>query len=199
MNVDGILPFARYLMQKTLHPHSIAIDATCGNGNDTLFLAKEIGPKGHVYGFDVQQQAIENTALKLEKEQIKNVTLVPHSHANAHQHVAVNHHGTIDCAIFNLGYLPGSDKSVTTVYDSTIAGIHSIYNMMRIGGILVLVLYHGHEEGAKERDVLLDYIPRIPQEDAHALQYGFINQVNTPPFIIALEKRTDQPLPNFQN
>jgi hypothetical protein len=56
-------------------------------------------------------------------------------------------------------------------------------------GIIVLVIYHGHEEGTIERDELLHYCGQLDQNLAHVLQYQFINQANNPPFIVAIEKK----------
>ena len=60
---------------------------------------------------------------------------------------------------------------------------------MALEGIIVLVIYHGHPEGETERDEVLEYVKNIPQNKAHVLHYGFMNQVNHPPFIVAIEKR----------
>ena len=53
--------FAHYLVQKVLKPGDWAIDATAGNGKDTLFLAKTVTKSGQVFAFDIQDQALEMT------------------------------------------------------------------------------------------------------------------------------------------
>ncbi|MEJ7220935.1 class I SAM-dependent methyltransferase, partial [Staphylococcus gallinarum] len=85
--------------------------ATCGNGNDTLFLAQNV-PNGFVYGFDIQQLAITNTEQKVAT--FSNVKLIKDSHNNVKQYIKAEHIGKIDAAIFNLGYLPKGDKSIVT-------------------------------------------------------------------------------------
>ena len=97
-------------------------------------------------------------------------------------------YGHIDAAIFNLGYLPKGDKSVVTKPQTTIAAIEDIFQILSKEGIIILVIYHGHPEGKIEKDALFDYLTQIDQEQAHVLQYQFINQQNNPPFICAIEK-----------
>ena len=186
MKLERILPFAKTLLESHVTPQSIVIDATCGNGNDTLFLANLV-PQGHVYGFDIQEQALAATSAKTEN--YHNVTLIKDSHANASKHLTSKHNGTIDAAIFNLGYLPNGDKSIVTKPSSTIEAINSIFNMLATEGIIILVIYSGYEEGAVEKDALMKYLHDFDQQQAHILQYQFINQQNNPPFICAIEKR----------
>ena len=97
--------------------------------------------------------------------------------------------GNVDAAIFNLGYLPKGDKSIVTKPETTIQAIESIFKLLSTEGIIVLVIYHGHEEGQIERDELLKYLENFDQSKAHILKYQFINQVNHAPFICAIEKR----------
>ncbi|MCU5746849.1 class I SAM-dependent methyltransferase [Staphylococcus sp. SQ8-PEA] len=186
MKLKRILEFAHTLIRQHINERSIVIDATCGNGNDTLFLAQHT-TQGHVYASDIQEQAIEQTALKLEA--FNNVSLICDSHAHIANYIEEKHKGHIDAAIFNLGYLPKSDKSIITRPDSTIAAIEAIFDLLAPEGIIVLVIYHGHEGGKLERDKLLDYLHNFDQQIAHVLQYQFINQRNAPPFICAIEKR----------
>ena len=104
------------LHKQFLTPHlkkgGIAVDFTMGNGHDTLWLSQQMGEEGHVYAFDIQKQAIDSTHALLEKENaLSNVTLIHDSHANVKQYVT----SPICAGMFNLGYLPGGDKSVTTL------------------------------------------------------------------------------------
>ncbi|WP_100331900.1 tRNA (mnm(5)s(2)U34)-methyltransferase [Bacillus xiapuensis] len=190
MNLDGILPFARKLLEKTVKEGSLAIDATIGNGHDTVFLARLVGESGHVFGFDVQQQALERTAALVEEHSLTGRTTLFHrGHEQASASIPEKWHGRISGAIFNLGYLPKGDKSIVTKPETTIQAVEQIFSLLQPGGLIVLVIYHGHAEGAVEKDKLLAYVKEIDQKTAHVLQYQFINQVNHPPFIIAIERR----------
>lgn len=97
--------------------------------------------------------------------------------------------GRVAAAIFNLGYLPGGDKSVTTHGASTIKAIEQLLAMMKEDGLIVLVVYHGHREGKAEKEDVLAYCRNIDQQTARVLSYGYLNQQNDPPFIIAIEKK----------
>ncbi|UCZ52371.1 class I SAM-dependent methyltransferase [Bacillus shivajii] len=190
MKLDGILPFARTLLEKSVPVNGVAIDATAGNGHDTVFLAKLVKEHGTVYSFDVQEQAIEKTNQRIQEQDVKTQVQVIHDgHENIDLYLKQEHQNGINGAIFNLGYLPGSDKTVTTTPDTTIEAIGKILNELKKEGILVLVVYHGHHEGKVEKDQLLPFVRNLPQEDYHVLEYQFTNQKNDPPFIIAIEKR----------
>jgi predicted methyltransferase len=190
MKLDRILPFARKLLKQAVTNGDIVVDATIGNGYDTSYLAELVGESGHVYGFDIQEEAVTNTTTRLsEHHLLKRVTIVQKSHDSLLSEIPVSHQNKITAAIFNLGYLPGGNKEIVTKPDTTIAAIEQLLKVMAPEGLIVLVIYHGHEEGAFERDVLLDYVIKLDQQKAHVLNYRFLNQANNPPFIIAIEKR----------
>ncbi|MGG3887751.1 class I SAM-dependent methyltransferase [Metabacillus fastidiosus] len=190
MKLERILPFARTLLKTAVEEGDHVVDATLGNGHDTLYLAELVGENGHVYGFDIQEEAIQETKLKLEEKNITDrVTLFQCSHEHIESSIPAANHGTIAAAIFNLGYLPGGNKTIVTKPDSTIAAVSQLLHIMKKEAIIVIVIYHGHEEGQIERDALLQYVTDIDQTTAHVLEYKFLNQKNNPPFIIAIEKR----------
>lgn len=185
MILKRVLPFAKELLTRVIEPGNSVIDATAGNGHDTVFLAELVGEKGHVYAFDVQEEAIQSTAEKLQQVNLEGrATLILDGHENVSSYVETE----IAAAIFNLGYLPGSDHEIVTKGASTIQAIDSILHMMKIGGIIVLVVYHGHPGGEDEKNILMNYVSELPQSYVHVLSYQFLNQHNNPPFIIALEK-----------
>jgi 16S rRNA C1402 N4-methylase RsmH len=190
MKLEGVLPFARSLLRTFCKSGDIAIDATCGNGHDTLLLSTLVGSTGHVYAFDIQDQAIQNAKDRLtSSEADSNVTFFHQSHDRMMEVLPASIKGKVAGAVFNLGYLPGSDKTITTKGDSTIQAIEQLMELLRPGGIIVLVIYHGHEEGKLEKELLMSYVSTIRQRTAHVLKYEFMNQQNDPPFIVAIEKK----------
>ncbi|MCM3767105.1 class I SAM-dependent methyltransferase [Neobacillus niacini] len=190
MKLERILSYARLLLEKAVGPGDVVVDATLGNGHDTLFLAQLVGETGKVYGFDIQEQAVAAAYDRLSGHGVSDrATLFHAGHEKAADLIPAENHGKITGAIFNLGYLPGSDKTVVTKPETTIAAIEQLLEMMAREGIIVLVIYHGHEQGAVERDAILGYCRTLDQKTAHVLKYQFINQQNNPPFIIAIEKR----------
>lgn len=190
MKIEKILPFAQNLLQKAVQSGDIVVDATVGNGYDTQFLAELVGASGRVYGFDVQKEAIIRTEDRLLQHNLADhVTLFHQGHENLDHWIPQEHFGKITAAVFNLGYLPGSDKKVITKPDTTIAALNKLLKIMAPEGIIVLVIYHGHPGGENERDQLLQFCGQLDQAFAHVLQYQFINQKHHPPFIVAIEKR----------
>ncbi|MCY8922607.1 tRNA (mnm(5)s(2)U34)-methyltransferase [Bacillus atrophaeus] len=189
MMLKKILPYSKELLQMAADKGSIVVDATMGNGHDTLFLAKLVGENGHVYAFDIQESALVATRERLGEEYGPRVTLFHKSHDKIAESLPPEADGRVAAAIFNLGYLPGGDKSVTTHGASTIKAIEQLLAMMKEDGLIVLVVYHGHPEGKAEKEDVLAYCRNIDQQTARVLSYGYLNQQNDPPFIIAIEKK----------
>lgn len=187
--IRGIINYSHYLLGEAIHKGDTVIDATCGNGHDTIFLSKLVGDTGHVFGFDIQDTAVNNTKDRLTKNQLSNTTIIKDSHSNFINHISVDKLTRLGGAVFNLGYLPGSDKSIITKSESTILAIEGILSHMKQNGIVVLVVYHGHKGGDTEKEQLLRYTRLLDQKQFHVLYYGFINQKNDPPFILAIQKR----------
>lgn len=190
MKLEQILPFFRRVVKSTTSSGDVCVDCTVGNGNDTVFLANLVGESGKVFGFDIQEQAIAKTTAKLSEQNLSEIVeLFCTGHENVMACVPDKFHGKVASAVFNLGYLPGGDKSITTNSDTTIRAIESLLEIMKPEGIIILVIYHGHPEGEVERDALLAYSRSIPLERAHVLEYRFTNHKNAAPFIVAIEKR----------
>ncbi|MFG6148212.1 tRNA (mnm(5)s(2)U34)-methyltransferase [Halobacillus sp. B23F22_1] len=190
MKLKRVLPFAHELIKEALTEGDVAIDGTCGNGHDTVQLCKFVGSTGHVYGYDIQKQAIDHTLERLQSNHLADrSTLFQVSHDQIESTIPDEALSRLKAAIFNLGYLPGSDKSVVTKPDPTISSVSLILEHLAPGGLIVLVVYHGHPGGKEEKDALLEYVQHLDQKDYSVLQYGFINQKNFPPFIVAVEKK----------
>lgn len=139
----------------------IAIDATVGNGHDTLFLADCVTQTGFVYGFDIQPQAIAVTMERLRCNELKHVTLLQQSHANLRASLPAEIEGKVAVVMMNLGYLPGGDKQLTTRSDSTLAAIRDGIGLLRPGGIMTIIGYPGHSEGAIETAAVVDFLSGV--------------------------------------
>lgn len=190
MKLERILPFARTLLERAVKEGDYAVDATLGNGHDTCFLAELVGENGKVFGFDIQKEAITNSSTLLQEKGLnERAVLIHDSHDTLIAVLPEEAKGKVTGAIFNLGYLPGGDKNIVTKPNSTLSAIEQLLEVMAPEGIIVLVIYHGHPEGQIERDAVLQFAAEIDQKQAHVLRYGFINQQNNPPFIVAIEKR----------
>ena len=191
MKLERVLQYAQTLLKSAVGDGDIAVDATAGNGHDTLFLAELVGDDGFVYAFDVQKQAVDATLHRLLDNALEHRALVL---KDGHENVAKYVDKPVSGAIFNLGYLPGSDHEVITRPNTTIQALESLLKLLKVGGIIVLVIYHGHEGGKEERDEVIRFVSGLPQKYIHVLRYEFLNQKNDPPFVIALEKVKEYPV-----
>lgn len=183
--LERVLPYAKTLLSSVINEGDIAVDATAGNGHDTLFLANLVGETGFVYAFDIQQQAVDVTIQRLKENGLEHRARVI---LDGHEQLSKYVQEEVAGAIFNLGYLPGGNHDIITKGETTISAIEQLLSLLKIGGIIVLVIYHGHEGGKEERDAVIEFVKSLPQKYVHVLRYEFINQKNDPPFIIALEK-----------
>lgn len=183
--LERVLPYAKTLLSSVINEGDIAVDATAGNGHDTLFLANLVGETGFVYAFDIQQQAVDATIQRLKENGLEHRARVI---LDGHEQLSKYVQEEVAGAVFNLGYLPGGNHDIITKGETTISAIEQLLSLLKIGGMIVLVIYHGHEGGKEERDAVIEFVKSLPQKYVHVLRYEFINQKNDPPFIIALEK-----------
>jgi len=153
---------AHRILASHLRAGDIAIDATAGNGHDTVFLAKSVGPKGYVFAFDTQPQALENTKKRVTESSLENVQLISACHSQMETQIAPKHHGQIAAVTFNLGYLPGSGKTVTTKTETTIAAIQSGLSLLKPGGVVTIVAYTGHPGGKEEAEAIETIFQVLP-------------------------------------
>lgn len=184
-NMIDLLQLQKQFILAHLREGDVAVDFTMGNGHDTEFLSKIVGKDGHVYAFDVQQQAVDSTAANLKKAGCpENYTLILDSHHKVKEYVQ----GPIRAGMFNLGYLPGSDKSVTTMRVTTMPAIEAAIDLLDHGGVLLVAVYPGHAEGDAEGKMVLDYFQTL---DRHVICCTLIRILNSPtsPFFIVVEKK----------
>lgn len=185
MKLQRVLQYAQHLLNEAIEEGDTVVDATAGNGHDTLYLAQLVGDSGQVFSFDIQKEAVDATLHRLLDNALEHRAIVL---KDGHENVAKYVDKPVGAAIFNLGYLPGSDHNIVTKPNTTIQAIEELLKLLKIGGMIILVIYHGHEGGKAERDAVIDYVSALPQKYVHVLRYEFLNQQNDPPFIVALEK-----------
>ena len=153
----SILNKVKQIIEENIKEKDIVVDATIGNGNDTLFLTNIVN-KGHVFGFDIQENAIKNTNKLLND--YNNYTLFNDTHSNIDKYLK-EYNNKISLVLYNLGYLPSGDKSITTNYISTINSIKKSIQLLNNKGRILIVVYPGHEAGLKESIELNKYISTI--------------------------------------
>jgi cyclopropane fatty-acyl-phospholipid synthase-like methyltransferase len=155
---------AQEQISRQLQPGQIAIDATVGNGHDTVFLAERVGDTGQVFGFDIQQQALAHTRQRLLDAKLQdNVILIHDGHQDMRGSIPLTFHGGITAIMFNLGYLPGSNKSSITQPDTTVTAIKAASELLTKDGVITILVYRGHAGGMDESDAvarILDSLSR---------------------------------------
>jgi len=179
------LLFARELVAAAVAEGATVVDATCGNGHDTVFLAELAGAAGRVYAFDIQKEAIVATRERLlQHGLLERVTLLQASHDDS----TLWPPAPVSAVMFNLGYLPGGDHSLVTKAASTVAALQIAADRLKPGGVITLVVYTGHPGGLEEYSEVRRFLSCLPQTEFTVLEYRLINQVNNPPLLLAVQR-----------
>lgn len=168
--------------------NGIFIDATAGNGHDTLFMAQHIDTSSKILAFDIQENAILQTRQLLQNNDLyEKVTYILDSHTHILNYLGEN--DLVRLAIFNLGYLPGSDKKIITTPSSTLEAIHILLSKLEKKGKIIIVSYYGHDGGLEEKNSVEKLLSSLLQKEWTVLKYQFINQINCPPICYVIEKK----------
>ncbi|MDA8235221.1 MAG: methyltransferase domain-containing protein [Clostridia bacterium] len=176
---------AKEYVAKALGPGGRAVDATAGNGHDTLFLARLAGEEGRVYAFDIQQAALDNTLERLRAAGVdKQVKLTLAGHEEMAGYVTE----PVDVVMFNLGYLPGGDHGIITRPETTLVAVKEGLTLLKPGGLMTLVVYHGHAGGAEEAREVDEFAAGLTQEEFAVARLSFLNRRQAPHYVIIIEK-----------
>lgn len=176
---------AHELIEATLSSGEVAIDATVGNGHDTLFLAQQVGDQGKVYGFDIQADAIASARKRLtEADLLHRVSLLHESHTEIRQHCVT----PVAVVMFNLGYLPGGDLSQITQSSSTLPALEAALEVLRQGGILTCCCYPGHSGGLEEAEAVLSWAQSLDQAQFQAEAYNEKGRHEGRPFLVSVQR-----------
>ncbi|XP_019457325.1 PREDICTED: uncharacterized protein LOC109357746 isoform X2 [Lupinus angustifolius] len=161
------------------------IDATCGNGFDTLAmlnLVSDDSHKGYVYALDIQKDALDKTSLLLEESLDSNekqlVKLFNICHSKMEEVVPTN--AAVRLVAFNLGYLPGGDKEIITRSETTLLALEAAKRIIIPGGLISIVVYVGHPGGREELETVETFAARMSVEDWICCKLGMLNRPNSP-------------------
>lgn len=182
--ISNAVSLAKDYIARALSPGGIAVDATAGKGSDTVFLASLVGPAGLVYSFDIQKQALAETAANIKKNNLVNVKLIKAGHEQLDLYIKE----PIDAVMFNLGYLPGGNHSIVTTPQTSGMAVTKTLKMLKPGGIMTIVLYTGHPGGNEEKEQLEDILYKLDQKEFHLLKVTYPNQKNNPPYLLVVQK-----------
>ena len=192
MNVENerfVLRNARHLaadyMIRSITEGDRVVDATMGNGKDTLFLCELVGESGHVYAFDVQAEAVERTRQRVEEAGYSDrTTLFLAGHQTMAEHVPAG----VQAVMFNLGWLPGAEHIVTTKTNTTLEAVRAAVSLIVPGGIVTVCVYPGHEEGSKELSALLEYAASLSVREYNVAHHCFLNASSQTPQLIIIQR-----------
>lgn len=163
---------AREALERAVRPGDTVVDATMGNGHDTLMLCEAVGHEGRVYAFDVQQEAVTETEKRLKSRNVaERATLIGAGHEHMKEYV----NGPVSAVVFNLGWLPGGDHMITTRWETTSRAVQAALELLGPGGILVICAYPGHAEGELERRELTGYLAGLDNRRYNVLRQQFLN------------------------
>lgn len=173
--------FAHLIWRALVSPGDTVIDATVGNGHDTLFLAKLLNGQGHLFAYDIQKKALENTKELIKKELSgeiqKPIELILGSHECFKSCQA-------KLIVYNLGYLPGSDKLITTLAPSTIRSAETALTLLCPGGTICFTCYIGHLEGKEEFESLFNWSKELSTKDYSVSHHSWLNRKAAPSLLL---------------
>lgn len=182
----GITQLVHRFLEEHIQEGDLCLDATAGNGHDTVFLCEKVGVQGQVLAFDIQELAVEHTKKRLtEKGFAERAKVYVDSHCNMHQYVEEE---TVSCITFNLGYLPGGNHALATKADTTIVALEQSLKLLKTHGIISLVIYSGGDTGFEERDAVLTWLKQLDDKKYLVLLSSYYNRPNNPPIPVQIIK-----------
>lgn len=174
-NFCKLTEFAKQILLENIINKNISVDFTLGRGNDTIFLSENFN---FVYSFDIQRECIDD----FRDKNIKNVKLILDTHSNVDKYL-----NSFDCGMYNLGYLPQGNKSITTLKETTILSLEKSVNMLNVGGVISIILYVGHDEGKYESESVLNFCGKLDNKKFNVAHLNYINK-NSPPSLVLINK-----------
>ena len=181
--------FAMHIVRAYVKPGDTVVDATCGNGHDTLALASM--EPARLYAFDVQETAVHATTALLEANgytrSIREGRIVVKQ--LAHEEMAGFVAAPVKVVVFNLGYLPGGDKTITTRAETTLSAVQGAMELLQPDGLICITMYSGHDEGKREKESLLDLAEMLDAATWHTAFISMLNQKHNPPEILLITRK----------
>jgi tRNA1(Val) A37 N6-methylase TrmN6 len=183
--ITNVIEISKRLCESKLSIGDTAVDCTMGNGNDTAFLCSLVGEKGKIYAFDIQEEAVINTTKRLQElDFLERAEIILDGHHNIDKYIK----GNVRLVIFNLGYLPKGNHKITTKKETTIEAVKKCLDILESNGIILLIIYAGHENGKTEKLALEEFTSKLNQKEYNVAKICFTNQINYPPELICIEK-----------
>lgn len=181
----GIMEYTHHFIKQHVQEGDICVDATAGNGKDTLFLCELVGDSGKVVAMDIQPMAVEHTkALLQEKQLADRAEVLLDSHVNMEQYVK----DEVACVVFNLGYLPGGDHKLATKGNTSIAAMEAALGLLKKNGLLSVTIYSGGDSGFEEKELVLHWLKNLDSKKYLVITSDYYNRPNHPPMPVQVIK-----------
>lgn len=171
------LDLAHQYWKRLVASHDIIIDATCGNGHDTRFLASLKPQK--IYAIDIQEKALNEARKRIEEDAA--VSYILGCHSQFPKEIQKN---SVKLIVYNLGYLPGGNKSKTTLSSTTIQSLNNAMPLVCAGGMMSITCYPGHDEGQKEQGAVLSWAENLDKSLWSCCHHTWINRSAAPTLLL---------------
>lgn len=175
--VSDVSILSHNIIKEYVKNKNVAIDATLGNGYDCDFLSSCFKK---VYAFEIQKEACEKY---IDKN--NNVIIINESHHKIDKFI----NEEVDCVCYNLGYLPGGNKEITTLAETSLKSIQLSLNLLSKNGIISIAIYRGHNEGMEEKNCIIKYLKTLPKNSFGVMIHECINRSQKSPLLIIVEKK----------
>lgn len=179
---------AQQHLRAAVRAGDLCVDATLGNGHDTLFLAELVGENGHVHAFDIQAQAL---AVSEEKLRLAGASERVTLHLCGHEKIAETVVEPVRAVMFNLGYLPSGDHAIITRPETTLQALDAALSLLKSGGLLSVVCYPGHSGGDREAEAVLAWARQVEGAEFQLLETPEKNASfhDAKPFLILIQRK----------
>ena len=184
---SNLLHINKEYLKMVLRPGDLAVDATLGRGHDALFMAGLVGSGGKVVGFDIQPEALEASRQSFLQAGINQYVFHLAGHENMKDFVKEK----ARAVVFNLGYLPGSDKTVITRRDTTAQALGQALEILAEGGILSVMFYPGHEGGSEEWEENGPFLSSLDKGVFEVLRIQHMNRREGAPFLVLIYRKKE--------
>lgn len=175
--VSDVSLLSHSIIKEYIEDKIVAVDATLGNGYDCDFLSSCFEK---VFAFEIQKDACEKY---IDKN--NNVIIINDSHHKIDEYIKEE----INCVCYNLGYLPGGDKDITTVAETSLKSIQIALELLAPNGLMSIAIYRGHNEGKEEENCILKYLRELPKNKFGVMLHECINRSSTAPLLVIVEKK----------